>query len=276
MRIAVFAVSLFVVTKCKDVNFDYFVLAQTNPYAKCFSANGDLRCEVPNKTPQWTIHGLWPSRIRGKGPFYCQSPEYKFQKSRLKPIELELEKNWPNVYPDKSKYSLWKHEWEKHGSCTIGTPGFQHEINYFNISLGLHETFNIERALKASRVAPSMTSNYSLSDIILSLKNQLSSGKEVKLICVSNPSTGQVMLLEIELCIDKQLRTISCSDEMLSFSFDRNGKPGSCPETGIAYIPAQSTANIGPRKGCHNFKWNIGCLMLSFYSLYELFFNHLR
>jgi ribonuclease T2 len=68
----------------------------------------------------WTLHGLWPDFCDGTYPAYCDvTREY------ADPVELVKERDyglwmWMNEYwVDVEGYEegLWKHEWDKHGTC---------------------------------------------------------------------------------------------------------------------------------------------------------------
>ena len=36
-----------------------------------------------------------------------------------------------------------KHEWDKHGTCATCLPALKDEVHYFNVTLGLHDRFNL-------------------------------------------------------------------------------------------------------------------------------------
>jgi len=73
----------------------------------------------------YSIHGLWPQEgVRRT----CK----KFDIERLRVILPELHANWHSSRgPDEH---FWKHEWEKHGSCTGLT-----EVEYFQKTLDCFE-----------------------------------------------------------------------------------------------------------------------------------------
>ena len=73
----------------------------------------------------YSIHGLWPQEgVRRT----CK----KFDIERLRVILPELHANWHSSRgPDEH---FWKHEWEKHGSCTGLT-----EVEYFQKALDCFE-----------------------------------------------------------------------------------------------------------------------------------------
>jgi len=72
----------------------------------------------------WSIHGIWPEYSLTTWPQWCDPTRFaEFTPASIKPIELELLKNWyacPDWTPLTSM-DFWRHEWEKHGTCTNST-----------------------------------------------------------------------------------------------------------------------------------------------------------
>mmetsp|Transcript_21741 Transcript_21741/g.62831 ORF Transcript_21741/g.62831 Transcript_21741/m.62831 type:complete len:659 (-) Transcript_21741:33-2009(-) len=79
------------------------------------------RCGATSK--RWTLHGLWPGGVAN-----CASTS--FNRTAILALEPELAQQWPSCRG--YNHDLWKHEWEKHGSCT-GLP----QPEYFKQSLQL-------------------------------------------------------------------------------------------------------------------------------------------
>lgn len=81
-------------------------------------------CEKPNNLWRFnlTIHGLWPQYKNGKWPQFCEFGEEEDLQKVIDSIGLDTFKlYWPNVKSSSTNgYSLdfWKHEWEKHGTCS--------------------------------------------------------------------------------------------------------------------------------------------------------------
>lgn len=76
----------------------------------------------------YSIHGLWPQITRRHWPQFCT--DQSFDLARLQPLVSELHKYWHSSRgPDRR---FWKHEWEKHGTCTGMT-----EYDYFSKTLEL-------------------------------------------------------------------------------------------------------------------------------------------
>ncbi|MCP9264565.1 hypothetical protein DINM_022677 [Dirofilaria immitis] len=203
----------------KDGNFDYFELALIYPTSICRAYNGPTKsfiteemvnnfCRVPIDAAPWTIHGLWPSRNDGSFPQFCGGTTKKFILSKLLPIKEKLERNWPNLFVRKSISSLWKHEWEKHGTCAGVVEEVSDEMKYFNKSLALHEQINIFGILEKEKVVPSQEKLYSW---LLLHKNLRSAyGKNVQFCCLKDKETKKWLLADVRLCLTKDFELMDC------------------------------------------------------------------
>lgn len=79
----------------------------------------------------YSIHGLWPQEgVRKWRP--CPKGGHKFEIERLRVLLPELHANWHSSRGTDENF--WKHEWEKHGSCTGLT-----EVEYFQKTLDCFE-----------------------------------------------------------------------------------------------------------------------------------------
>lgn len=105
-------------------------------------------CALP-ENHVWTIHGIWyylenqlspsfidsflynrPNQEGGQGPFFCNRT-WTFKPELVEAIRPQLIKVWPNIHGNDTEDSLWKHEWEKHGTCAAKDPRFSSEALYF-------------------------------------------------------------------------------------------------------------------------------------------------
>ena len=83
-----------------------------------------------HSTDNYSIHGLWPQTDRTHWPSFCQRVSFDLEK--LTPILQQLHEQW---YSDRGKDdSFWKHEYEKHGTCS----GLD-EYTYFVTALQLFQ-----------------------------------------------------------------------------------------------------------------------------------------
>jgi ribonuclease I len=91
-----------------------------------------LAIQKCNKHSDYTIHGLWIDYFNRSYPQFCNNIPFKM--SDLKEYENELNIKWKSCYGDSE--GLWKHEWDKHGTC------FYPKMNltyYFNKTLELFD-----------------------------------------------------------------------------------------------------------------------------------------
>ncbi|XP_022945020.1 ribonuclease 1-like isoform X1 [Cucurbita moschata] len=116
-------------------SFDYFQMVLQWPPATCKTK--DVVCyTAPPK--MFTIHGLWPSYFSGDMVVCTSKPKLDPTK-QLAPLKTQLEMYWPDVISGDHE-TFWKHEWDKHGKCSLFT-----QYQYFEVSLRirLNSTFNI-------------------------------------------------------------------------------------------------------------------------------------
>jgi len=161
-------------------------------------------------TGGWTVHGLWPSRMDGDmGPEFC-IPADHFDMEKIKPIIEELLHHWPNLIPQQALFSLWQHEWLKHGTCAEQLPIIDGELNYFSTGLQLNERFSIRNILSQSGIEPSDTPQYKVSDILAAVEK--ARGKKAQAHCLKATIEGKAewYLVDVRVCLDKDINQIDC------------------------------------------------------------------
>ena len=85
----------------------------------------------------WTIHGWWPEHNRTSWPQFCDPNRYHIFNATTLESELgERLRKWWSPCPEwrQSAVKFWRHEWEKHGTCTADQP-----IEFFRRTLDLFE-----------------------------------------------------------------------------------------------------------------------------------------
>ncbi|KAM7507995.1 hypothetical protein LguiA_018448 [Lonicera macranthoides] len=67
------------------------------------------------------IHGLWPQDSSGNPMENCQ-PSASLNKAAVNKYSFiaDLQNYWPNLMGQ--DFTFWKHEWDKHGTCSGQTP----------------------------------------------------------------------------------------------------------------------------------------------------------
>ncbi|XP_070577005.1 ribonuclease Oy-like [Ptychodera flava] len=170
------------------------------------------KCKIPRTVPtdSWTIHGLWPSRTKGKAPKCCDS-SLPFDEGQIKDLRCELETFWPNLLADESKTELWKHEWEKHGTCGMDVEAVNTQEKYFDIGLALNRDLNIYQMLKDHGIVPSSSIPYQYDDIANAFVNTFDIETPPKMACHKDEeNSGTVYLYQVYFCLKKNLELMDC------------------------------------------------------------------
>ena len=115
-----------------------------------------------------------------------------------------MDANWMS-YPQKDSTSFWKHEWEKHGTCSAPSIASEHE--YFAQALALYGKLDILGALERAGITPG-TRTYRTSDVARALED--ATGFAPILQC----SKGQIN--EVWFCVSKGLEVYSCGESELA------------------------------------------------------------
>lgn len=93
----------------------------------------DLALMKCNHSSNFSIHGLWPEYTPTTYPQFCNSSN-TFNISVIKPLFPQMMEDWRSCYGD--TYLFWKHEWDKHGTCTDMS-----QFNFFNNTLFLYDSY---------------------------------------------------------------------------------------------------------------------------------------
>ncbi|XP_054168554.1 ribonuclease Oy-like [Oppia nitens] len=180
----------FVHNCSKNYTYDFNLFTVRWPTTECSDIN---RC-LPFKQNQWLIHGLWPTYASSGWPEYCCG--HSFDTKSLSPIRDQLLTYWPNLIPGATEDSLWRHEWQKHGTCTKNQ-----EIIYFNNTLNLLNKYPIYDWLKESNILPTNDNTYEVNTFQKVIDNKV--GHKVVLHCVSHKqNSGTKAIAEIRICLN--------------------------------------------------------------------------
>ncbi|XP_024600659.1 ribonuclease T2 isoform X1 [Neophocaena asiaeorientalis asiaeorientalis] len=153
----------------------------------------------------WTIHGLWPDKSEGCNRSWHFNPE------EIKDLLPDMRMYWPDLLhpsPNRSLH-LWKHEWEKHGTCAAQLEALNSQKKYFGKSLDLSKELALNSTLQKLGIIPS--TYYQISDI----KDALVSvyGVVPKVQCLPKQGDEEVQLLaQIEVCFSKDLQLQNCME----------------------------------------------------------------
>ncbi|XP_063990054.1 ribonuclease Oy-like [Diachasmimorpha longicaudata] len=190
-----------------STDFDIMIFTQHWPQTVCYTwkeQSPSHTCDLPENN-EWTIHGLWPTQYHKLGPQFC-NPSLKFNIQALAPIKQEMEVKWIDVENGTAPYSFWKHEWQKHGTCSAVLEPLNSEVKYFQEGLRLLDIYDMKIVLQKAQIVPGEA--YSVQTILDGIKNVL--GKTCQVECVSNKEEKRSYLFEIRICFDKSFNLIDC------------------------------------------------------------------
>ncbi|XP_069090590.1 ribonuclease T2 [Pleurodeles waltl] len=160
----------------------------------------DVTCESPPN--YWTLHGLWPDKAE-----MCNN-SWHFNKAEIEDLLPDMNKFWPDVlHPNQSQ--LWKHEWQKHGTCAASLSCLDSQHKYFGTSLELYKKTDLNSFLEKSGIVPS-TKYYRIADIRNAVHQVY--GVIPKIQCFPLPEQEDTQVLtQIEICFTKELQPRNCS-----------------------------------------------------------------
>lgn len=142
-------------------NSDYMVLVLSNQVSFCRTKSDCDHHLVTSLFEQnifFTIHGLWPQLEKKidsyEWPQCCAADQ--FNENGLGALKRTMEAvSWPQV----TKFSLWEHEWLKHGTCAVYAnpriPYIQSQYEYFKTAVDMYFLFNANQRLIDAGIRPS-------------------------------------------------------------------------------------------------------------------------
>ena len=182
--------------------YDYYVMALSWSPTFC-RTHPDEDEQCGHKGYGFVLHGLWPQYEKGGGPEHCASDDEPGRKTVATALAFMPSRR------------LIEHEWHAHGACTgLGAAG------YFDAADRAYASVQVPPELKAPQNDLQMRAD----DLRAALKraNPALQDDMLSLHC----SQGE--LVEVRLCLDKNLAVRSCGKRM------RTGCPVAAPFT----IPA--------------------------------------
>lgn len=139
------------------------------------------KCNLPPEE-EWSIHGLWPTRNHTMGPFFCNKTA-KFDIGALKSLMAELERKWIDIHLNSKHNEFWKHEWEKHGTCSMDIPELRTEKLYFQKALQMLDIYDMKHVLTKAGIVTNQS--YRFQNFLDAVQKIL--GKNAYVECVRNP-----------------------------------------------------------------------------------------
>lgn len=189
---------------------DYFVLAMEWPQGTCEYVNATHRhkCVVSDEVKGWVLHGLWPS-IKGHHFLQYCNRSAKFDYDKVKSLEGDLMQYWPNLYADSSKMFLWKHEYEKHGTCAALVEGFETELEYFRKAMDLLHKYAPMPKLQSKDISPRVEA-YESERIMSAVDFVYGAGACTQCSYYGGGSNEVRVLSGLEICLTKELELMEC------------------------------------------------------------------
>ncbi|KAL4392281.1 hypothetical protein AHAS_Ahas03G0329400 [Arachis hypogaea] len=181
---------------CVSQDFDFFYFVQQWPGSSCDTKQGCCFPQTGKPASNFTVHGLWPNFNNGSFPSNCKSVENSFDESKVHTCLLLLLHKKKTNSTNSDNMKLWKHEWDKHGTCSHSVLD-QHA--YFDFTLNLKDHIDLLQILLNNGIKPD-GKNYSVEKIRQVIKE--ATGFEAGISCNTDAS-GNVQLNEIVLCVDK-------------------------------------------------------------------------
>jgi ribonuclease T2 len=165
--------------------FDFYLLTVSWEPGYCASPAGQHNTQECANPPRFELHGLWPENSDGTYPAFCVPPSPGPSNPGA----------YSDIYPSAAFLSS---EWKKHGVCS----GLSADA-YLQDARRAVQSLKLPAQLTGNDVPPSMSPNG-----LLQLFANANPGKPAdsfRLSCGSNHFSA------IEMCIDKNMNAISCS-----------------------------------------------------------------
>lgn len=190
--------------------FGFFLMSQVWPPSECKREPDHNNCAALDTVDRWIIHGLWPDYVTpGKYPSFCTSSAYSAD--AIESINPQLNQKWPNLIfvPQSERASrngaitdvmLWRHEWEKHGTCAVlCDDAITSQKVYFERLLELFNRFDIGEMLESAEIVPDNSRTISEYEIIDAIKPH--TGTIPDIACYVDKESNMSYLLEIRICV---------------------------------------------------------------------------
>ncbi|KAG8223489.1 hypothetical protein J437_LFUL004957 [Ladona fulva] len=195
--------------------WDILIFTQSWPITVCRQwkvRDEDHTCSFPPMKGKWTVHGIWPTKYGTHGPGYCNST-WRFDEEKIIPIEKQLNQYWPNIQNGTSRYALWEHEWEKHGTCATAIDQLNSEEKYFHQGIVWAEKYDLSNILSENNIHPG-PKGLTAQSIAESVKKSLNRNPYLECYkdhaSLTTIETNEEYILEIRICFDKSLELVDC------------------------------------------------------------------
>ncbi|XWS08314.1 hypothetical protein CRYUN_Cryun41cG0068800 [Craigia yunnanensis] len=188
-----------------QTNPDFFYkLSLQWPPSVCSTSTSQCGTTIPKI---FTIHGLWPQFITNDKPV----PPYDPINNKctnvvptkpseilvpLQPLKDKLEKLWPSILKGKTNEEFWKHEWEKHATCS----DFPDDpYGFFAAALCLVNKNNLSDVFQTGSWLVPREAVYKGKDIRDAIKAKMGAFPEIS----CKKKDNRLKLTEMRLCFDR-------------------------------------------------------------------------
>ncbi|PZC74984.1 hypothetical protein B5X24_HaOG206855 [Helicoverpa armigera] len=185
-----------------------FTFAQHWPVTECklwtYVTHPGGSCSFPRKPNHWTVHGLWP-KINRTPSGYCND-SWPLDREMIDDLEIKLNQTWTNIYKESEHYSLWDHEWRKHGTCATAHKSLNTQYKYFNKGINWNHKYSFRTMFRDAGLLPSDTKPVTPEEIVAAIKTVT---KKLPMIVCETIFDVQY-LDELRLCFDNMLNITDC------------------------------------------------------------------
>jgi len=220
-------------TKKNDHHFDILIFTQHWPYTTCIDwehrSNRNTCTKI--KGEQWSVHGLWPTQFGKIAPGFCNS-SWKFDYDSVATLRPELDVYWPDYEVRNTPYSLWTHEWEKHGTCAAQLDIMDTEEKYFQAGIELAKNIKLNEWFQENDIVPGH--KYFKNQMYEAILQKTKFRPHIDCEFIS----GVQFIKEIKVCYSKSLEFVHC-DNIVKYSKNHHKSTGSCHDDVPFYYPAR-------------------------------------
>jgi len=217
----------------KDHHFDILIFTQHWPYTTCidWEHRNDRNTCTKIKGEQWSVHGLWPTQFGKIAPGFCNS-SWKFDYDSVANLRPELDMYWPDYEVRYTPYSLWTHEWEKHGTCAAQLDIMDTEEKYFQAGIDLAKQIKLNEWFQEKDIVPGY--KYLKSQMYEAILEKTKFRPHIDCEFIS----GVQFIKEIKVCFSKSLELVHC-DNIVKRSHKHHNSTGSCHDNLPFHYPAR-------------------------------------
>lgn len=162
-------------------------------------------CAIAPK-PEFTIHGLWPTKKDKDSPCYCCNDK-EFRPNKLQQrLYTDMIKSWPS-FTNRPNEAFWNYQWNKHGSCA-NKVGLDTAEKYFAFAMSKFNHLQLNKLIKDNGIVPGNDKQYETRMILELLRQK--HGADVNISCYYDHNKGKSYLVELFACYNAQYRPVDC------------------------------------------------------------------